>query len=78
MSNINIIAKTDMFRHQKLYYRRNKDKLNKRRVLANYKHKYSGIIDTQEKLEKFRKHKKLYLQLKLLDKELLTAFSNLL
>ena len=78
--NNKVIEKKDdknpAYKHQRQYYQKNKDKLNAQRVLLNYKKKYK-IIDTFDKMQKFKKHKKIYLQLHLLDKNLINDFLNL-
>ena len=82
MSNKSIIQdkkndeKRDEYRHQKQYYRNNKKKLNQQRVLLNYRKKYGNYINSQEKINTFKKHKKIYLMLKDLDKDMLNYFLN--
>lgn len=80
MNNNKAIEKKDdknpAFKWQRAYYQKNKAKLNAQRVLLNYKKKYK-IIDTFDKMQKFKKHKQIYLKLHLLDKDLINDFLNL-
>ena len=67
----------DPYKWQKNYYRKNKQKLNQQRVILNYKKKYGAYINSQDKIDIFKKHKKIYLELKNLDKDMLLYFLNL-
>ena len=67
--------KKDQYRGQKKYYLKNKAKLNQQRVLLNYRKKY-GYINTLDKIKIFKKHKKIYLLLKELDRDMLNHFLN--
>ena len=68
--------KRDEYRHQKQYYRKNKQKLNQQRVILNYRKKYGSYINSQDKIDIFKKHKKIYLQLKDLNKDMMLYFLN--
>ncbi len=76
MENKNTTNGNAKYESQKAYYRRNKKKLNAQRVLLNYRKKYK-VIDSFEKMEKFKKHKQMYLKLHLLDRDLMVDFLNL-
>ena len=81
MSNENVIdqkddKKIDPCKWQKNYYRNNKQKLNQQRVVLNYRKKYGNYINSKEKIDIFKKHKKTYLQLKALDKDMMLCFLN--
>ena len=70
MSNL----KSDKYYHQKKYYRNNKALLNRGRTLRTYRNKYGEFMANDERINMFRQHKKHYLFLKELDKELLLHF----
>ena len=83
MSNKSIIQdkkaedkKIDPYKWQKNYYRNNKQKLNQQRVVLNYRKKYGAYLNNKNKIDIFKKHKKIYLQLKDLDKDMLLYFLN--
>ena len=60
----------DTYYHQKQYAKRNRNRLNDYRVVYRHRKKYFKFLDNKEKVETFKKHKKYYLMLQNLDRDL--------